>query len=293
MGTRSISGSELRAECINLERATLAAQLATEADLTPHRPGGPENSAKDARAWLRYYAVLHRRHARGEWQASGDARIRADGAVLAALRDEPIRVDLLTPVPIDSIGTTTDAIFIYQKSLDALLQAHALDRQIAWLLFQKDRVEEAGARGMPGTSELHRKVLDAIAYAYNLLAWIFTSAGPEMPYTVALGQGDPEIPGYILALNPLDLPQIAAAAQRHHARLAAVQMLLNKHTTQEGGRRPSWSSFFSSLAIELDEDSVQLTRFRSLGSLLASVQLDADNKRIDDPKDKQHAEAAT
>jgi hypothetical protein len=290
VGQRSISGAELRAECVNLERAVLAAGLATREELEPHKPGGTENSRKDARGFLRYYAVLHRRHARGEFQATPDNRIRADAAVLAALRDEPVRVDLIQPVP--WVGdTTTSFLFVYPKSLDALLQAHALDRQLAWLILQAERVDAAGLRGMPGASELHKKLLDGISYAYGLLAWIMTSPGPGMPYNINVNE-DPELPAYITALHPMDLPQIAAAAQRHHARLTAIQALLDHRPQEKAGKRPSWSSFIGSLAIELDADSVQIMKFRSLGSLLAATQLAADANRIDNPKEK-HAETAT
>lgn len=283
MGQRTISIAELRSESINLERAVLSAKLATEADLAKHRPGGEENERKDARGWLRYYAVLQRRHARVEHEQVSDQRLRADAAVMAALRDEPIRVELVTPVPWGDAGGETKHLLIHQKSLDALLQAHALDRQIAWMLLQLDRVEGAGARGMPGAQKLHVAVMDAIAYAYQLLAWIMTSEGPAMPYTATSGE-DPTLPAYIAALNPMDYPQVAAAAQQHHARLAAVQALLKHRTTAEGGDRPTWSQFYGSLAVEMDTSAVQLTKFVSLGSLLASVQLDADAKTIEDKK---------
>jgi hypothetical protein len=273
---------------VNLERATVAAGLATKEELEKHKPGGEQNDKKDARAYLRYYAVLHRRHARGEFNATGDAHMKADAAVLAALRDEPIRIDLVQPVPLND-GTLTSSLLVYPKSLDALLQAHALDRQIAWLLIQADRIERAGAAGMPKASEVHRKVFDALQYAYGLLAWIMTTPGPSMPYDFA--EDDPELPAYIKSLHPIDIPQIAAAAQRHHARLAAVQTLLHFKTPAEGGRRPSWSQFMGSLAIELGEDVVQITKFRSLGSLLGSVQLSNDAQRVEDKGSK--AETST
>lgn len=279
MGQRTISGAELRAECTNLERAVIAQGLATADALAPHRPGGSENSGKDARAWLRYYAVLHRKHARVELEAQRDIRTRADAAVLQALRDEPVRVELVTPVPLED-GVETSTLLVYQKSLDALLQVHALDRQIAALLVQQERVESAAARGMPGAATLQERILEAIGYAYQLLAWILTTPGPAMPYELT-PRGDPEPPAYVKALNPIDYPQIAGAAQQHHARLAAVQALIDQRPVSDGGKRPSWSQFIGSLAIELDEDAVQLTKFRSLATLLATVQLDADAKRVD------------
>lgn len=299
-GPRSVSAAELKAECVQFERDVLRRGLATEADLEPHRPGKEKNSARDARGWLRYFAALQRIHGRGDRSGEGgndEQRIRADAEVLKALRDEPIRVDLLEPVPFK--GETTTFLFIFQKSFHALVQAHALDRQLAWLLIQKDRVEEAGARGMPGASELLERVMETIAYTYGLLAWIMTAGDEQgrtaaMPYEPAVGRADPVLPEHIRLLHPLDVAQIANASQKHHARLASMQVLLESKSKVEGGRRPTWSQFFGSLAIELDTDSVQIQKYRSLGSLLASVQLDADAKSPDEhPADATRPAAGT
>jgi hypothetical protein len=278
----------LKAECITLERDVLRRTLATEQELAPFRPGKESNTQRDARGWLRYFARLHRFHARGENSDSDEARARADAQVLAALRDEAIRVDLLQPITLLPIAdeepeSPIDHLYVYQKSLDALLHAHALDRQLAWLILQKERVEEAGARGMPRSSELLDKVMETISYTYGLIVWIFTSAGPAMPYALN-GKTDPVLPPEIVQLHPLDVAQIANAAMKHHARLAALQVLLDRKSRRDGGRRPSWSQFIGSLAVEMGVDSVQIMKHRSLGSLLASVQLNADaNTPDDDP----------
>lgn len=287
-GQRSVSAAELKAECINLERDVLRRGLGSETDLSQYRPGKEKNTARDARGWLRYYAVLNRYHARGEHEHGDEQRARADAQVLAALSDEAIRVDLLQPItilPLEGEEPEPEIVYVYvyQKSLDALLHAHALDRQLAWLLIQKERVEDAGARGMPRASELHEKLTDAISYTYGLIVWIMTSPGPPMPYTVG-GKTDPEIPEMIRLMHPIDVAQIANAAMKHHARLAALQVLLDKRSRNEGGKRPSWSQFVGSLAVEMDTDSVQIMKYRSLGSLLAAVQLNADaNLPDDDP----------
>jgi hypothetical protein len=295
MGQRSISVAELKAECVNLERDVLARGLATEADLAPNRPGKEKNVNRDARAWLRFYAVLHRHHGRGEHSGNEENRMRADSQVLSALRDEPIRVNLIQPVPLEDARakkgeSETDTLLVYPKSLDALLHAHALDRQLGWLIIQKERAEDAGARGMPRASELHERIIDAMAYTYGLLAWIMTSPGPQMPYEATV-RGDPELPKYIKALHPMDVAQIVAASREHHGRLAALQVLIDRRTQAEGGRRPSWSQFIGSLAVEMDTDSVQISCYRSLGSLLASVRLDADAKAMPE-KDSDAADAS-
>lgn len=287
-GQRSVSVAELKAECVLLERDVLRRSLATEAELEPNRPGKEKNTARDARGWLNYFRVLSRCHARGEHSHGDEARARADAQVLSALRDEPVRVDLIQPVqelPVADEETPEPITFlyVYQKSLDALLHAHGLDRQIAWLLLQKERVEDAGSRGMPRASELHEKVIDAIAYTYGLVVWIMTSPGPAMPYEPG-GRTDPALPDYIRQLHPMDVVQIANGAMKHHARLAALQVLLDPKSRNETGKRPSWSQFVGSLAVEMDTDSVQIMKHRSLGSLLAAVQLNADaNAPNEDP----------
>lgn len=293
MGQRSVSVAELRAECTNLERGVLHAGLASETELAPNRPGGEQNDRKDARGYLRYFAVLHRFHARGEHRTTDVGRARADAEVMAALRDEPIRVELLEPIP-EAPGSRKriEHLYVYPKSYDALFHAHALDRKIGQLLIQKGRVEEAGAQGMPRADELLDKVTEVLSYVYGLLVWIVTSEGPAKPYTLA-GSEDPELPFYIQQLSPIDVLQICTAAEKHHSRVIAVQSLLETRSKAEGGKRPSWSQFFGSLAIELDEDSVNLSCYRSLNSLLASVQLDADAKRIEPDENQSKAADAS
>lgn len=269
-----------------MERDVLRRSLATEAELEPLRPGKEKNSARDARGWLNYFRSLSRMHARGESSMGDEARARADAQVLAALRDEPIRVDLVQsvqelPIADEEPEPPIDHLYVWPKSLDALLHAHALDRQLAWLLEQKERVEDAGARGMPRASELHDRVLDAISYTYGLLVWIMTTSGPAMPFSVD-GKADPVLPDYVRQLHPIDVAQISNAAMKHHARLAALQVLLDRRSRHEGGKRPSWSQFVGSLAVEMDTDSVQIMKYRSLGSLLAAVQLNADANTPDE-----------
>src|SRR4051794_31243111 len=123
MRARTISAKMLRADCTTLERAVLSARLTTKESLVPHRPGGESNPQRDAFGWLAYYRHLHRLHARAESAPSSMSRSAADAAALDALRSEPIAVHLVDSKPGDP------PILVYSKSLDALLQVHALDRQ--------------------------------------------------------------------------------------------------------------------------------------------------------------------
>jgi hypothetical protein len=253
-----LTADELTAECATLERAVRSAGLATEDYLAKHRPGGEENPATDVFGWLRFYAVLHRCHARGETQ-SDSAHARNDATILDALRNEPIMV-----VPLSD----DDDIFVYPKGLDALLHIHALDLQLAWMLAQKEILEtEASAESM----NLIQYVMDAMAYTYQLLCWVVTTRGPELPYRVE--DDDPQIPTYVKALTPWDVVRVVQAHQEHLARLSVLSSLLDTTPQKEGGKRPSWSMFVGSMSVELGEPANVLMKHRSLAELLAVARI--------------------
>lgn len=254
-----LTADELKAECTTLERAVRSANLATEEYLVGHRPGGAENLAEDVFGWLRYYAVLHRAHAKGEAAPVSAAHARNDATILDSLRNEPIMV-----VPLDK----HDNVFVYPKSLDALLHVHALDLQLAWMLTQKEILEtEASAESM----NLIQLLMDVMAYTYQLLCWVVTSEGPELPYRVE--DDNPEIPPYVLAFSPWDVVRICQAHQEHLTRLSVLTTLLDAKSQREGGKRPSWSMFIGSMSVELGESSNTLMRHRSLAELLAVARI--------------------
>lgn len=270
-----LTADELRAECATLDRAVRSAGLATEEYLAKHRPGGEDNPSEDVFGWLRFYAVLHRCHARGETSTSA-THARNDATVLDALRNEPIMV-----VPIED----SDDIFVYPKSLDALLHVHALDIQLAWMLAQKEMLEiEASAASL----NLIQNVMDVMAYTYQLLCWVVTTEGPEMPYAVE--DDNPEIPSYIKALSPWDVVRICQAHQEHLARLGVLSSLLDAKSQREGGKRPSWSMFIGSMSVELGESANTLMRHRSLAELLAVARIHAAANEV---PEKETADATS
>lgn len=263
---------ELKAECATLERAVRSAGLATEDYLVKHRPGGEENPSEDVFGWLRFYAVLHRSHARGETQPDA-THARNDATILDALRNEPIMV-----VPLEKSGD----IFVYPKGLDALMHVHALDLQLAWMLAQKELLEqEASAASM----NLIQYVMDAMAYTYQLLCWVVTTKGPELPYRVE--DDSPEIPNYIKALSPWDVVRIVQAHQEHLARLSVLSTLLDAKPQKEGGKRPSWSMFIGSMSVELGEPANVLMKHRSLAELLAVARIHSASQEVPETADAE------
>lgn len=259
MALRSISVKQLKFECITLERAVLQGKLATEAEIAPWRPGEEKNPAKDASGWLRFYTRLHRFHARGEMQQVGDVMAKSDADVLNALRSHPVQVDIESATP----------LFVYPKSMDALMHVHGLDLQLKWMTRQLTLLQRmAGAEAIDAIP----KVLSTMAYTYQLLCWIITTKGPGMPYEA--DDPNPTPPEYITSLDPLDIIKICQAHHKHLLRLHALTALIDeKAQGAEQGTRPTWSSFFGSMAIELKTDEIVLMKQRSLISLMATVRL--------------------
>lgn len=258
---RSISIKELRAECQLLERVVSSERLATKEQFVEQRPGGRANPDKTARGWLYFYRWLHRQHAKLEHRAGETpARALADATVMDALRADPVAVTILgRPEP----------LHVYPKSLDALLQVHALDRQLAWLNTQLSRLYEAAT---PSALELVPRLLEEISYTYHLLAWIVTTDGPKMPYRP--DDPAPQPPDWITTLEPWDIVRIVEAHHKHLFRLQALSALVDERRQgEQGGQCPSWSMFIGSMALELGADPVVLMRDRDLVSMLAAVQL--------------------
>ena len=277
-GYRSIPTSFFRAECTTLERDLISRRIVTREQLASFQPGGAVNPAKDARGWLHYYRHLQRAHAVAGAGAgspggvnAGGSRAAADGTVLNALRAEPIAVALVAG------GPDRPRLFVYPKSLDALLHVHALDRWLAWMTGQYAALCAALAEDPRAEiADCIPEVTEAISYTYQLLCWIVTHQGPGMPY--ASDDPRPVPPPHIVALEPWDVVRICQAHQQHMLRLSAMATLLTNDEDRrgDGGERLSWSSFVATLAMETGGDPVAVTKFMPLVAQLAAVRLAAD-----------------
>lgn len=262
MGARSISTNELRAECTLLERVCLSERLVSKEQTIAQRPGGAENPDKTARAWLNFYRWLNRQHAKLQHDVQPESRAIADATVMDALRGKPI--------PVALPGSTTE-FSVFPKSLDALLQIHALDIQLGWMVTRHKALTTVNT---PEAMDLVPTVMGEIAYTYQLLCWIVTHPGPGMPF--ADHETHPTPPAEILALEPWDVIRIVQAHHTHLSRLAALTSLIDeKRQGDDGGKRPSWSMFIGTIAAEHGADPVVYMKNRDLPSLLAAVRLRA------------------
>lgn len=262
MGARSISTNELRAECTLLERVCMSERLISKEQTLAQRPGGAENPDKTAKGWLNFYRWLTRQHAKVQHDIQPESRAIADATVMDALRGKPI--------PVKLPGSDADW-HVYPKSLDALLQIHALDIQLSWMV---KRHAALVAMNTPEAMDLIPTVMAELTYTYHLLCWTVTHPGPGMPF--AEDDAHPTPPEKILALEPWDCIRIVQAHHTHLSRLAALTSLIDeKRQGDDGGKRPSWSMFIGTIAAEHGADPVVYMKNRDLPSLLAAVRLRA------------------
>lgn len=256
MAKRSISVAEFKAECTVLERAVRSSGLATEEQLKEDRP----KNGSGAREWLSYYATLHRRHAFASKREGTGAE---DAEVLDALRGQPIIVEL--------VRENGKTVQVHPKSLHASLYVHALDLKLAWLLAQKNLLE---GRGTAGDVLMLPKVYEAITYLYQLLTWIICTEGPSMPFDT--NDPDPSPPEWVKEMEPWDVLRICQAHQKLLMRLQALSALIDEGSARDkSGIRPSWSMFYSTMAVELKESAVNLIKLRSVGEMLAMARMNA------------------
>jgi len=302
----AITIRRLRSACAPFEAAIQAERRASAAELEQLRRG------RDADAWLRYYGTLRAVHAGVPVAAfleddrsssftttatttrAPDAESAADAAVLPALADQPEYVRV-------GAGESATTHVVYPKSGWALMQVHAHDLLLGQLvdaLQHIRRLDPLGAvEAHTDTPELLDTVAEltsAIAYHQGILAWIALTPGCGLPF----GDADvtPEVPAEVRALDPLALMLVNRAFVRvNWVRLRSLEPLI--YPTEEGDdeanarRRLTWSTFYGSLAVELDRPVTELLRNQTLASLVASTRLAASEQRRATAEAKARAKA--
>lgn len=244
----------VRERCERL-RVTLAHHPSVSAaELAAYWPGGAENRATRGRgAWLYCYASLFRLMGRSEAAAaSGDDQ----DALLAALAAEPVSVTL-------SDGSER---LCFPKSYlalrwlahaDALLGAmlHSIE-QIPY--FASDEQEGLREEAMLGTTELQLA-----------LVWAAVHPGVGLPFDER--RRLPPIPDEIRDITPLDIFAIIRTYRTANLQgLSALPLLTDG---AEGGNRPSFAMWFSSVASESGLAVDVLMRERPLVQLLSQARL--------------------
>lgn len=263
---------ELIERCERLEAHVRHQQLATAAELAEYRPprwvwvaAGPGQPRKRRAVpifrWVFYYAQLVRFCGRIESRET--VGMEADAAILQALRCEPKSVPLGGDLVLE----------VHPKSFNALLNVHARDKLLHWLNVRYAALADAehGAEAL----QFLERVAAEISYQYGLLAWTATADGPGLPFDPRADER-PDVPPALRTLEPFQLFRLHQAfIEVNAARLQALERLVSPAAEEGPTARPTWSGFFSNLAMKWEVDPQVLMADHALVKLLAMVKLAA------------------
>jgi hypothetical protein len=260
-----VSRAVLEAEATVFERSIRMDKLATEAELSPWRPGGERNPDESILGVLRWYGKLRQFHARAEGRQVATSRDQADATLLDALQETPEAVTLRSPVD------GRDSLAVHPKGFSALLDCRLCERRIEQFTATAQFLEATDRSAA-------RRFDDGVRYYYALFVWITTHEGPGVPYQ--WHAATPEPPAWCYEVNPFDLLLVIAAHLKVNvARLQALTVLTHPDPIGKGGPRPTWSEYFASLAAEKGDDPIRFMRDRSLANLIATHALAAERQR--------------
>jgi hypothetical protein len=273
----------LKARCESLAVDLLDTGAASAEAIADVRPGGAENPARDGNAWLTCYGQLQllRGRAQGSHgRSSGVADVSGDDALaLAALAAKPA---IVRAAVVDYL--------VHPKSLDTLLHCHARDLLLGRLATLTADVLDRDTRRL--YADRTHEAIQELAYQTRVLCWIACTGGPGLPFEEH--EREPVLPQGMRDLDPITVLEINRTFARvNWVNLKALESLIAPDPDAGGDRkRPSWSMFLGTLALELHEDPLDLIRNRSLASVLASTQLAAASHReaMDEAKRKSERE---
>jgi len=284
------SAAGMRARCERLAATIRARKLAPEEELADYWPGGAENTARGAAAWVVCYAQCVRMMGRAETRETTRAdAAAADAVILESLAGVPVLVSIVAPTDAAAVEALSALhadqwarlraaapLAVYPKSFHALIWLSARAKRLDWLA---DRAAILAERAGREDLDLLARTSAEICYQHALCAWVACHPGPGLPF--GDHEATPAIPEPFSALSPYDVARILEAhlAANWH-RLQALDALVTGDTSGGGAaRRPSWSGFFGAMAMESGASAESLMRDRSLAAVLASNALAADAHR--------------
>ena len=263
----AVTAAELEADCRVLEKVVLQERLADEADLARKRPGGMDNPDLGPRGWLRYFATLHRRHARVEF---GQADAATELRVLDALRARPVEVELTAPFD----GRTH--LVAPPKSAAAMVDLAGRDDVIDWCRARMRSIEALEALGEPvGAAglEAHIRLRDESFYQLKVALWTLAHEGPGLPYPPENAR--PVLPDWLGgALSPLDYaPLYRAYLEANAGPLAAMERWIPIRKPVPPSQLPRFGLMFATGARTLGVETSRLMRDWSLVQFVTTLRL--------------------
>lgn len=266
--TDSISVEELQLDCKTLETIVVKHGWASQDELDRSKPGGSENPDSGPRGWLRFFAVLHRHHSKGERMPGTGLSADADATILQVLRCEPHAVELVT---LGKDGRPK-YLMVHPKSFRTLIEISKMDYCLAWLVVQLGGWAESGKAD---DINLVDRALDEMRYQYEMLVWTLTTSGLGMPFDPN-DNPRPQIPDEFSELDIMDLYRVAQAhALVHVTRLEALKHLTIGVDANGKRTRPSWSIFLDLASSGLEVELPRLMNDYSLPTVVAKAELRA------------------
>lgn len=257
----------IRARCERARDVLSRKQVASAEELADYWPGGAENTDPDPLGqWVYCFANYTRFLGRMAPEAEARRREAGEAALLAALREDAVTVDLVRP-----IGDRA-TVAVYPKSEHALSHLAARDLELGRLVGAWQYLTtEAGPQEV---AEQARLVAAEMAYQNRVMVWAVTHAGSGLPWLVEADA--PEPPAWLLALDPADTLRILRAHQEVNGRRIA---LLSERMGRGRGTGHGWATLAATAASELGVSSRSLLRDTSLAGWLAQLLITADAKR--------------
>lgn len=241
-----------------MQKHVLARRLATRDEVQAARP--PTNA--HTIEWCKYYGQLR------AWVWVQDdhpvGTELAEEEMLAALREEPVEVPLLSG----------ELVYVYPKGIDCLLWFRQQDWLLGWLTSRVEAIHLALADDELDREQIPQPVttLERAAIEMGMrvaaIAAVACSQGPQLDRELATNP-----PARFHDLSPIDLYNINRAfAEVNAGRLAQLAQLVR---TPGDGETMGWNVFLGTLSMRLKTDPAKLATDRSLVSLLAQVRLSA------------------
>ncbi len=249
----------LRRACDDMRKHIAARRVRSEAEIAREIPSARAPIIE----WVRAYGTLR---ALVWHEATGPGRsAQAEDAMLAALRDEPQEVTLLSG----------DIVRVYPKGLDSLLWFRHHDWFVEWMAPRvatlRDAVANHATEGLatPITTLEHAQT--ELAYQIGAFCAEATNPGPAKGEWAT---DNADLPELWKDVNPHDVVQVHRAFMECNAtRLQALDHIVRPQKADNSDRPMSWNVFVASMAMRLNIDPKTLARDRPLVSLLATVRL--------------------
>jgi hypothetical protein len=251
-----------------------------ESAIEPYRPGGDENSGRDAFAWLKFWRQLQRLHARAQRDDGngGGVESSADETLLLdAVRDAGKPVELVLQ---DENGEPRRLV-VRQLSFEALMHLNARDRLVGVLARQAERLARATSSE---DAETFQAVSDELAYQQAIAVWVSCGDTARLPFDPQKTPR-PTPPDWARDVTPIDITRIVSAMHRVNGyALLALRRVIDP--SDEPGARASWLTYFTSIGGEGDTPPVEFIRDRGLVGLIAgkAVAADTQKKAFDEAK---------